>query len=120
MEKLIELLNECKFNSYRFHADWNNLIYQNETDAYGNVHITVLPDYKLISRQFWFIKRLVENNKINEGKIDSRLVRYIENHFDEDWYWVESSYEDYPIYERLLILLAIQDKPIDFLISILK
>ncbi len=110
MEKLIELLNECKWNSYRFHADWSNLIYQNETDAYGNVHITVLPDYKLISKQFWFIKRLVENYYIELPM----FLRRIKSYDKENWY---NYYSDY---ESLLMLLSISDEPISDLISYLK
>lgn len=101
MEKLIELLNES--TNGRFKSE---------------------QDLRLCIEMRWycrdFIKWLVENDKINEDKIDSRLVRYIENHFDEDWYWVESSYEDYPIYERLLMLLSISDTPIKDLVSYLK
>ena len=74
----------------------------------------------VISKHYGFIKRLVDNDKIDKKKIDTRLVRYVESHYDEEWYWVENSYEDYELYECLLMLISIQDNPIEFLISILK
>ena len=109
MEKLLELLNEYwkqKEGVYRI--------------EYKTENLTKREKALFCSKYWWWIKWLLDNNKIDKNKIDSRLVRYIENHFDEDWYWIESSYEDYPIYERLLMLLAIQDEPIEFLFSILK
>jgi hypothetical protein len=57
-------------------------------------------DYEayLISKKYWFIKWLVENEKIDENKI-----------FNDCW-----------LYYSVLMKLAIQDEPIKFLISILK
>lgn len=57
-----------------------------------------LPIPTLISKEYWFIKWLVENNKIDENKI-----------FNDCW-----------LYDSVLMKLAIQDEPIDFLISLLK
>lgn len=74
----------------------------------------------IISKKFWFIKRLVENDKIEKKKIDTRLVRYVDSHYDEEWNWVENSYEDYELYDVLLMLLSISDTPIDDLILYLK
>lgn len=77
-------------------------------------------DRVAISKEYGFIKRLVDNDKIDKRKIDTRLVRHVDSHYDEDWYWVENSYEDYSDTDALLMLLSIQDKPIEFLISILR
>ena len=60
----------------------------------------------IISKQFWFIKRLVENYKIDLTKLED----------NSDWYWIELWDDCYEI----LALLSIQDRPIEFLISILK
>jgi len=51
-----------------------------------------------ISKQFWFIKWLVENDKIDRD-------------VSINWEWH---------YESLLMKLAIQDNPLDFLVKILK
>ena len=117
MEKLIELLNEYNWqDSYWLDEDsiskgkyinrWSG------DQCFVNEHI--------ISKRFGFIKRLVDNDKIDKKKIDTRLVRYVESHYDEEWYWVENSYEDYELYECLLMLLAISDTPIEDLCSYLK
>ena len=116
MEKLIELLNECKWKSYRFWVNWDNSIYQKETDAYGNVHIIVLPDYKLISKQFWFIKWLVENDKIDREKFwnsETKSSKYSDFELSYD-----TPREDYT--NTLLMELAIQDELIQFLVKILR
>lgn len=66
------------------------------------IHETVL-----ISKKFWFIKWLVENDKI-----------YLDN---EDLVSLMSDLRErrHPV-KCLLMLLSIQDNPIEFLISILK
>lgn len=74
----------------------------------------------IISKNFWFIERLVDNKKIDERKIDTRLVRYVESHYDEEWYWVENSYEDYSDTNTLIMLLSISKTPIEDLIDYLR
>lgn len=104
MEKLIELLNEyweydlvehnwgiCKWNT---DDEWEVNIY---TDYTNNI----------ISKKYWFIKRLVENNRLNMKDIDNKLNKY----------WL---YNNIWYYEWLLMLLSISDEPIDLLISLLK
>jgi len=60
---------------------------------------------KLISKKFWFIKWLVENEKIDLDKLEKKVLKEnLIRKFDE---W-------------LLMLLSIQDEPIEFLVSILK
>ena len=61
----------------------------------------------VICKEFWFIKWLteVENNKIDRDMVD--------NKFERPFYW-------YTNYEIVLMLLSIQDEPIQFLITILK
>ena len=61
----------------------------------------------------WFIKRLVENGKIHREKIPA-IIKV-------DWYLADGSdTEYYNMEESLLMLLSIQDKPIEFLISLLE
>ena len=64
---------------------------------------------KIISKEYWFIKRLVENDKIDLMK----LKKWIE---DNKFYCAKWG----KITNMLLMLLSIQDNPIEFLISILK
>lgn len=61
---------------------------------------------KVISKEFWFIDSLVDNEKIDKDKVKLLSV------FQETWY--------YNLYESLLMILSIQDNPIEFLCSVLK
>lgn len=102
--KLIELLNEyaeqLKFISKRKIED-NKVVVGNAWPA--------MSELMLISKSYWFIKWLVENEKIeykNLNKIHARK-------------WLNVLIEQ-ELYEDLIMLLSIQDRPIVFLISILK
>ena len=69
-----------------------------------------LVEMMLISKYYWLIKWLVENDKIDyHNKINYDISLAI-NRVPK-----KTTRE-----ERLLMMLAIQDEPIDFLISILK
>lgn len=112
MEKLLELLNQhrielCKWNT-------TNLIRFKYLP-----HTFVLSDFwaqhselLIISKQYWFIKWLVDNDKIDLDK-----TWYKKADFQEVWNW---DWRTVRWYEMLLMLLAIKDKPIDFLISVLR
>ena len=62
----------------------------------------------IVSKAFWFIKRLVKNKKVDfEGKLNTnRFESLVDQTLDS--------------YFALLMLLSIQDEPISFLISILE
>ena len=111
--KLIELLNEyekswlnefelekyeewwyCKWNWRIFRGNWEN----------GNE----LTPYELYSKQYWFIKWLVENDKINRPKFFDAVSDYCEE------------LVPYPANETLLMLLSISDTPIEDLLLYLK
>ena len=69
----------------------------------------------IISKSYWFIKWLVENDKIDNKKIAD------ETYVKVNWEWYELILGcHYDLYQQTLMLLAIQDEPIEFLISILK
>ena len=104
MEKLIELFNE-------YERPQTNHIYTAYEVKENMNRLDILQE---------FIKWLVDNDKINKKKIDTRLVKYVESYYDEDWYWMENSYEDYSHTNTLLMILAISDTPIKDLISYLK
>lgn len=60
---------------------------------------------KVISKEFWFIKYLVENKKINFVKVKD----------NDDWYYIDLNDK----YLEMLALLAISDTPIKDLVSYL-
>ena len=105
MEKLIELLNEYEtprsWVVYKSYDDYDWFFYWVDCDWETEI---AWSDSLICSKKFWFIKWLVENEKI---EWDEKF--YLE---DDDWL--------FGTYECLLMLLAIQDNPIEFLISILK
>jgi len=111
--KLIELLNEYveKYNKsdlyYTFELEkdsWWLFCYDDVTD---HKWWTMQDEAMVIcSKKFWFIKWLVENNKVDISK-----VWKLSNMWFGDKYTRE---------ETLLMLLSIQDEPIRFLTSILK
>ena len=93
MEKLIELLNEYTNHwplCIRHSHNYEGIYAQ--VEEYFTVDIT--------SKKFWFIQWLVENDKIDTDEFSTI-----------DWF------DDY---ESLLMRLAIDDEPIEFLASILK
>ena len=88
IEKLVELLNE--YDTFREYV---------EVDLEDCNDPIVL---RVISKNYGFIKWLVENDKIDKSKVFS---------------FIDTS--DKP-YEDILCLLALSDEPISYLISILK
>ena len=112
MEKLLNLLNEFKEGkSFKFTKyDEKYWMFDTNLNANGN---TSLPEETITCKKFWFIERLVENDKIILQKGIIRRVAY-------DNYWVLEDIHRYSAYESILMYLAIQDDPIEFLISILK
>lgn len=75
----------------------------------------------IVSKKFWFIQRLVENEKIDIVKVYENLTNYeIEIRIRAVKELLENNEEDTIAYLKLLMLLSIQDNPIEFLCSILK
>lgn len=110
MEKLIELLNE--YNEIHNYAPIE--YYDDGTNGFETNYVAFYKTCIIISKQFWFIKWLVDNDKINNERIDN----VVEDCWtDEIWAYYCKCYWTY---ESLLMLLATQDEPIEFLISILK
>jgi len=100
MEKLIELLNE----------------YEKESNLKSEI-FWEKSEFIVISKKFWFIKWLVENDKIDRNLVDWAILHKTHRLFEDD-YWVENMNKQY--YEKTLMLLSISDTPIDDLISYLK
>lgn len=102
MEKLIELLNEYEIKRKKTKMDITDK--RTEWD-FDNEYTQLI----IISKQFWFIKWLVENNKIDfsrEWDLSNELVDLFERKLDNA--------------EWVIALLSISDTPIDDLINYLK
>lgn len=124
MEKLIRFINEyghtsaCwPFETYRIEpaTEWNSsyLVLKRDDNWEWDWKDWHLPIPRLISKEYGFIKRLIENDKIDRPKVWLKIKDLWDN------YWWFAIYSWIHI-ECLLMLLSIQDKPIDFLISILE
>lgn len=112
--KLIELLNEYepyiasdgehRDNLWGYVYQWHSAIFPKE--------IWML---KIISKEYWFIKWLVENDKIDWLKF------YGENEFTPIWVNAKSDIDQvYSVEEQILMVLSISDTPIEDLVSYLK
>ena len=101
MEKLIEILNkyqEEKNSEIRFKRI-------DDSDFFVCWDDVWLGYETILSKKFWFIKWLVDNDKLDKEKI-----------------WGNESPDifDYSFYEVVLMILSIQDKPIEFICEILQ
>ena len=112
MEKLIELLNEyerSKGTNLEIKV-WGCLYWSLSYLWYGNSYSNLL----CISKSYYFIQRLVENDKIDRSKV---LISFSMAEYDGlwnmYWHWVDRN-------QRLLMILAISDTPIEDLISYLR
>ena len=108
---LIELLNEREVGE-----EWWELYYLSNgiiRDDWWNI----LYDYRIISKELWFIKWLVENDKIDQWRVTDKEKMSC-------WELVERDIDDFPkkekLIERLLMLLSISDTPIEDLLLYLK
>lgn len=127
MDKLIRLINEyghtnnCwPFQTCRIEpaTKWESsyLVLSRDDNwewDWKDWHLTIT---RLISKEYWFIKRLVEKDKIDTMKLEK--IWYEKTVYGYDWQYREIV--EYSDYEALLMLLSIQDEPIEFLVSILK
>ena len=118
MDKLIELLNKYRFrvNIEYWYIDWaikkrakEPYFYEIKWDR------RVKETNNICSKEFWFIKRLVDNDKIDLEEFTKKKSErfssiYINNEPTKKEYYTEC----------LLMLLSIQDNPIEFLVSVLK
>lgn len=108
MEKLIELLNEYIKKNIKTP---NRCIWYSCSYFWFDGWTDVIED-TIISKRYWFIKWLVDNKKIDQTNKFCVSVN-VE--------WKGMGYtKAFEGYESLLMLLAIQDEPLTFLISILK
>lgn len=105
MEKLIELLNEYEI------WKWENGLDIRQQYAEHNFKYNKWLYSIVISKKYEFIKRLVENDKI-----DFYTILKENWTFRKEFYAIENKKE----YERLIMLLSVEDNSIEFLIDLLK
>jgi len=114
MDKLIKLLNEYdKINEYINNRFRNEYWCLDREFGWATVESSCL---KVISKDYGFIKRLVDNDKIN-------IDKYYEFMTNENIDISNACWEldmDKEFYYELLMILAVQENSIEFLISILK
>lgn len=108
MEKVSKLLNEYLESKEKDIKQFMNiaaLMTQSDSKLY---------QIYIISKDFGFIKRLVDNYKIDMSKANyySDYIYYDVDYWE--WGWACKDYE------FVIMLLSIQDKPIRFLCEILK
>ena len=132
MEKLIELLNEYA-HTYADHYDdtWAEIVidfYKHTDQCFlytEDWHFESLVDDVIISKRYWFIKWLTKNDYIDRDKIDElKLIPTLTYHnMMDDCDCGKSHWHPYTFVgdeDELLMLLAIDKNPIEFLISVLK
>lgn len=116
MEKLLELLNEYEtprsWVVYKSYDDYDWFFYWVDCDWETEI---AWSDSLICSKKFWFIKWLVDNEKIDFRKLDCK--RYDVDIPARYYLW---TYIRYSIEKEMLMTLVIQDEPIKFLISLLK
>lgn len=115
MEKLKELLNEYepRIAGDGEHMDNIRLFrtYMSDKTVRDNAVRYI------VSREYEFIKRLIDKNKIDRNLVDWAILHKTRRLLEDD-YWVENMNKQY--YEKTLMLLAISEKPLELLDSILK
>ena len=126
MEKLIELLNEYEYSLFEDKSlatqrwdiqDW--IVFEKDfCEDIDKPRDLTMDITHLISHRFWFIKWLVENDKIETEKVWE--IWFIWKYDFETNYYLVDEDNVYDKCETLLMLLAIQDEPIRFLCEILK
>jgi hypothetical protein len=110
MEKLVMLLDIYEEEVVGVHSVWE--------------HITEKDEAWIISKKFWFIKWLVENDKIDLEKAKTLKSWHNAELFDfMEWFDGTMEVIDYHYfedYEQLLMLLSISNSPIEDLVSYLR
>jgi hypothetical protein len=117
MEKLIELFKQHKretWTSYEYILFRDNDAWLQARCIDDWKEIYIVRQAEILSKKMGFIKWLVENDKIDRDKLieKSDFMPIVSN---KVWDFFQPTEE-----QELLMLLSIQDNPIEFLISVLK
>lgn len=111
INKLIKLLNE--YDDWM--VSWYEEYFPTEWLFVTNAGQWFREEF-ILGKRYWFIQRLVENDKIDTYKLEK--IWYEKTVCRYDWQYIEIV--EYSDYESLLMLLSISDTPISDLISYLK
>ena len=115
IEKLIELLNEYENQldlKWCTRSEQPNFIWHIKAVSEYSDNILYNADLAVTSKRYWFIKWLVENDKIDFGKVQEKI--WLERElYERMLYWYK---ED----DFLIMILSIENEPIRFLCEILK
>ena len=101
IKKLIKLLNESEDWFVSEFISYDGINWAFRLNNWQSFHYTLI-----LSKEYCFIKRLVDNNKLNFDKLED----------NDNWYAINTGND----YLDMLALLSIQDDPVEFLIGILK
>lgn len=113
MEKLIELLNEYENQldlKWCTRSEQPNFIWHIKAVSEYSDNILYNADLAVTSKRYWFIRWLVDNDKIDFSWGWEYCTKSI-----EDFDWLLRDNEDW-----LIMILSISDTPIDDLISYLR
>ena len=126
MDRLVALLNEFEkerksWFTWRSIDSYDNCVYGVDCD--WETEITMYSD--LYSKQFWFIKWLVDNDNIDLDKLKDNITFTTITHSIWIWYDWRTVKEWESIIKAIwtnaiIAYLSIQDNPIEFLISVLR
>lgn len=119
IEKLVELLNEYEPRIAGDGEHYDNIWWYRHFMSDKTVSNNATR--YIVSKEYWFIKWLVENDKISNDWIKPRtdLVKEITivDYKTGDVIWWKNKYTEV---EQLIMYLSIQDEPIRFLCKIIK
>ena len=111
MNKLIELFKQYKRETWTYYE----YILFRDNDAWLQARciddwkeIYIIRQAEILSKKMGFIKRLIDNKKIDLEEVEK--INQTWNIYIRFWW----------DYEKVLMILAISDNPVEFLISILK
>lgn len=128
MQKLLELLNQFDDEEgkdlYEWEIEWEDIIWYNR--FWGWYETIDVSKSVIISKRYWFIERLSENNKINFHKsvftsdwsCDRDDIFY-EMHYKSnlniinEQYWVQEP-------DCIIMYLSVEENPVETLISMLR
>lgn len=102
MEKLINLAIKYDREKEWTSFDWNITNWDFENHIYQKY---------LISKEYWFVKWLIDNYYI-----ELPMWLWVVKNYDKES-WLFNYFSDY---ESLLMLLSIQENPIEFLIKLIQ
>ena len=114
MEKLVELLNEYENQldlKWCTRSEQPNFIWHIKAVSEYSDNILYNADLAVTSKRYWFIKWLVENDKIDSWTRNPLFITELVGEQEKQI--------PYSFYEEMLIRLALSENPIEDLISYL-